>query len=47
MTASGLHVKSRAGEVFDPATVDQDVKAILQDGIFSTTFTPSFRPMES
>ena len=29
-----LHVKSRAGEVFDPATVDQDVKAIYRMGFF-------------
>ncbi len=29
-----LHVKSRPGEVFDPATVDQDVKAIYRMGFF-------------
>ena len=29
-----LHVKSRAGEVFDPATVEQDVKAIYKMGFF-------------
>ena len=29
-----LHLKSRTGEVFDPATVDQDVKAIYRMGFF-------------
>ena len=29
-----LHMKSRAGEVFDPATVEQDVKAIYRMGFF-------------
>src|SRR5262245_25653114 len=29
-----LHLKSRAGEVFDPAVVDQDVKAIYRMGFF-------------
>jgi outer membrane protein insertion porin family len=29
-----LHLKSRTGEVFDPAIVDQDVKAIYRMGFF-------------
>src|SRR3989442_5691828 len=29
-----LHVKSRAGELFDPPTVDQDVKSIYRMGFF-------------
>jgi outer membrane protein insertion porin family len=29
-----LHLKSRAGEFFDPAVVDQDVKAIFRMGFF-------------
>ena len=29
-----LHLKSRAGETFDPAVVDQDVKAIFRMGFF-------------
>src|SRR5215467_8348248 len=29
-----LHLKSRTGDVFDPATVDQDVKAIYRMGFF-------------
>ncbi len=29
-----LHLKSRAGNAFDPATVDQDVKAIYRMGFF-------------
>jgi outer membrane protein insertion porin family len=29
-----LHLKSRAGDAFDPATVDQDVKAIYRMGFF-------------
>ena len=29
-----LHLKSHVGEVFDPATVDQDVKAIYRMGFF-------------
>ncbi len=29
-----LHLKSKAGDVFDPATVDQDVKAIYRMGFF-------------
>ena len=29
-----LHLKSRAGEAFDPAVVDQDVKAIYRMGFF-------------
>ena len=29
-----LHVKNRAGEFYDPATVEQDVKAIFRMGFF-------------
>ncbi|HLN82037.1 MAG TPA: POTRA domain-containing protein, partial [Candidatus Binatia bacterium] len=29
-----LHLKSRTGDSFDPATVDQDVKAIYRMGFF-------------
>ncbi|HEY7220845.1 MAG TPA: POTRA domain-containing protein, partial [Candidatus Binatia bacterium] len=29
-----LHLKSRLGEIFDPAVVDQDVKAIFRMGFF-------------